>query len=115
MNSGNLYQDIPEQLPTEMIDTLVSSKQCRIERIVSKGHCSPPGFWYDQPEDEWVLLVKGEAALRFNEGDRLIHLNVGMHVTIRAHERHRVEWTSDTEETIWLAVFFQSGIDITSG
>lgn len=108
METGNLYQDIPDQLPHELSQVLLAANANRVKivRIVSKGHCSAPGFWYDQQDNEWVLLAKGEARLRFEAGDRLLHLTVGMHVNIAAHERHRVEWTSDIEETIWLAVFY---------
>lgn len=106
METGDLLTGIPASLPHELIQTLATANSVRIERIVSKGHCSPPGFWYDQDQHEWVLLVQGEALLRFEEGDRSVHLTAGCHVTIAAHERHRVEWTTDETETIWLAVFF---------
>ncbi|WP_460840704.1 cupin domain-containing protein [Noviherbaspirillum agri] len=106
MRQGNLFEDIPALLPAEAVDLLAAGGTTRIERIVSKGHCSPPGFWYDQEEDEWVLLLRGEAGLRFEDGDRLVQLVPGSHVHIAANERHRVEWTSKDEETLWLAVFY---------
>lgn len=106
MDSGNIYAGIPAQLPDEVMQTLASGRGMRIERIVSKGHCSPPGFWYEQADNEWVLLLKGEARLRFEKGDRILHLGEGSYVNIPAHERHRVEWTADGTETIWLAVFY---------
>ena len=106
MNTGNLLASIPVQLPTELAQTLAIGKHTRIERIVSKGHCSPPGFWYDQNEDEWVLLVKGEAKLRFEKEDQTLRLAEGDYVHIPAHVRHRVEWTQENAETIWLAVFY---------
>jgi cupin 2 domain-containing protein len=103
----NIYKDIPTTLPDELIQTLVGAGAVRIERIVSRGHSSPPGFWYDQAEHEWVLLLKGEARLRFERGNRLLSLVEGDHVTIPAGERHRVEWTrNDGTDTIWLAVFY---------
>ena len=92
-------------MPEEFFQTLVQGKGVRIERIVSKGHCSPVDFWYDQAQREWVILLKGEAGLRFESGETL-HLIPGSHVDIPAHARHRVEWTSASEETIWLAVFY---------
>jgi cupin 2 domain-containing protein len=106
MNVANLLQGIPANLPAEIIETLVTSNDVRIERIVSKGHHSPPDFWYDQSENEWVLVVKGEAKLHFETNNEIIHLTAGMHVNIPAHQKHRVEWTKENEETIWLAVFY---------
>ncbi len=108
MQTGNLYLGLPADLPREISQLLLDANtgRVRIERIVSRGHCSPPGFWYDQQDNEWVMLVKGAARLRFEAGDRILHLAAGDHLTIAAHERHRVEWTSDTEDTIWLAVFY---------
>lgn len=106
METGNLYQHIPRDLPEELFERLATGKSVRIEHIVSKGHCSAPGFWYDQEEHEWVLLLKGEARLRFAQGDRMVHLTEGMYVNIAAHEKHRVEWTSGDTETVWLAVFY---------
>jgi cupin 2 domain-containing protein len=106
MKSGNLYHDIPALLPAEIIDTLAAGNGTRIERIVSRGHCSPPGFWYDQPEHEWVLLLKGAATLRFADSDQLLDLSPGMYVNIPAHQKHRVEATSTDQDTVWLAVFY---------
>ncbi len=106
MKVASLLQDIPPHLPAEMVESLVASQSVRIERIVSKGHQSPPDCWYDQTENEWVLLVKGEAALRFETGNEIVHLTAGMHVNIPAHVKHRVDWTTENEETIWLAVFY---------
>jgi cupin 2 domain-containing protein len=106
MNKGNLYGQIPTQLAEELFQTLAAGNGMRIERIVSKGHCSPPGFWYDQAENEWVVVLKGEATLRFEQNDRVVHLTEGSYVNIAAHERHRVEWTADNTDTIWLAVFY---------
>ena len=106
MKTGNLYQQIPTELPQEISECLVSSKGVRIERIVSKEHRTEPGFWYDQDDNEWVLLIAGEAGLRFRESDEIVHLAKGMYVNIPAHVQHRVEWTTEDQETIWLAVFY---------
>ena len=106
MECGNLYQQIPAKLPAEISECLVSSGPVRIERIVSNGHCSEPGFWYDQNQNEWVMLVQGEARLRFREGDRIVHLAPGDYINIAAHVQHRVDWTKADGATIWLAVFY---------
>ncbi len=107
MESESLFRDIPSSLNEEAFSVLVNSNGTRIERIISKGHCSPPDFWYDQEENEWVSVLKGEALLRFEEGDRTVHLKEGGFVNILAHEKHRVEWTKEGVETIWLAVFYK--------
>jgi cupin 2 domain-containing protein len=106
METGNLLQKIPGNLPYEIADTLFIGKNIKIERIVSKGHHSPPDFWYDQEQNEWVLLVQGEATIRFEQNDKLIHLTPGTYVNIPAHEKHRVEWTAEDQETVWLAIFY---------
>ena len=100
----NLFEDIPGELPEELISVLVENGPVKIERIVSDGHASPEGFWYDQEQAEWVLIISGSAVLRFE--DETIALSPGEHLLIPAHRRHRVESTSLTEKTIWLAVFF---------
>lgn len=106
METGHLLQQIPDVLPAEIAECLLQSGGVRIERIVSKGQHSEPGFWYDQTEHEWVLLVKGAAVLRFEQGDQTVRLTPGMYVNIAAHERHRVESTAADQETVWLAVFY---------
>lgn len=106
MTNGNLFQHIPAELPEEISESLLASGKLRIERIVSKGHRSAPDFWYDQDENEWVLLLKGEAGLRFANDAQVMHLMPGMYVNIPAHQKHRVEWTHADEETVWLAVFY---------
>jgi cupin 2 domain-containing protein len=94
-------------LPEELVEALAAGKHVRIERIVSTGHASPEGFWYDQKKSEWLVVLKGEAKLLFEGDAQAIHLKPGDHVTIPAHRRHRVEWTTPKEPTVWLAVFYR--------
>jgi cupin 2 domain-containing protein len=101
----SLFADIPAAVPVELKETLVQAKHVRIERIVSHGQASPDGFWYDQAENEWVLVVQGAARLQFE--DETIELKPGVWINIPAHHKHRVEWTSPNELTIWLAVFYE--------
>jgi cupin 2 domain-containing protein len=100
----NLFCEIPEALPQELVQTLLGTSTLRIERIVSKGHASAEDFWYDQDEHEWVLLVSGSARLQFEDG--FVELGVGDFVNIPAHKKHRVDWTDPDETTIWLAVLY---------
>ena len=102
---GNLFADIPRVMPDELVGEILRTNAFRIERIVSRGHASPPGFWYDQETDEWVLLVKGSATLGFADG-RTIALLPGDHLLIPRHVRHRVERTAPEGDTVWLAVHF---------
>ena len=101
----NLLADLPARLPEELVQTLLSAPHLRIERIVSQGHASPPGFWYDQDEHEWVLLIRGAARLRLD--DEVVELKSGDFLNIPAHRKHRVEWTTPDELTIWLAIYYQ--------
>ncbi len=90
----------------EIVESLLEREHVRIERIVSRGHCSPPDFWYDQAEAEWVTLLSGRARLRFEGDAECLDLGPGDHVDIPARVRHRIEWTDPDEETVWLAVFY---------
>ena len=100
----NIFHDLPPvNAGDEAFQTLLQAPGVRVERIVSRGHRSPDGFWYDQDMDEWVLLLSGAATLRF-EGEDPIALKLGSYVDIPAHRRHRVEWTDPAQPTIWLAV-----------
>lgn len=101
----NLFEGIPAGLAEEWTQRLVGNEHARVERIVSRGHASPPDFWYDQAQTEWVLVVKGRARLLFADG-AVVDLQAGDHLTIPPHVRHRVDWTAPGEDTVWLAVFF---------
>ena len=101
----NLFTDLPSQLPDELITILNDAADVRIERIVSHGHVSPKDFWYDQEQHEWVVVLKGTARLQFEDGE--VEMKVGDFVNIPAHKKHRVEWTTPDEPTIWLAVFYR--------
>ncbi len=104
--TGNIYDQIPTNIPKELIEEIVHSPSVSIERIVSYGHSSPPGFWYNQEKHEWVILLKGAASIRFEEGNRLVALTEGSYLNIPAHTKHRVEWTQADAESIWLAVYY---------
>jgi cupin 2 domain-containing protein len=93
-------------LPKERVEVLLEDNSVRIERIVSHGQASPADFWYDQDEDEWVLLVQGAARLRFE--NEVVEMKAGDFINIPAHRKHRVEWTAPDEPTIWLAVFYRA-------
>ena len=103
----NLLRDLPDTGATEIADALVTRPGLRIERIVSFGQTSPEGFWYDQDEAEWILLLAGAASLRFEDEQEARLLGPGDWLEIAAHRRHRVEWTDPAKPTIWLAVFYQ--------
>lgn len=105
----NLFSDLPLHLPDEHLTTLLAAGNVRIERIVSHGHASPDGFWYDQDQHEWVVLLKGAARLKFE--DETLEMRPGDSVNIPAHRKHRVEWTTPDEPTIWLAVHYESNAE----
>ena len=63
----NLFTDLPAVLPEELFTTLLQTPGVRIERIVSHGHNSPNGFWYDQPTGEWVIVLKGAAKIELED------------------------------------------------
>ncbi len=100
----NHFAALPKPLPHELFTTLLDAGTVRIEQIVSHGHASPEDFWYDQDQHEWVIVLRGAARLRFE--DEIVEMKPGDHVSIPAHKRHRLEWTTPEEPTIWLAVFY---------
>lgn len=105
----NLLSEIPASLQEELFQTLLNTPDIRIERIVSQGHVSPEGFWYDQETHEWVLVLSGAARLTF-AGESPIELSPGGFVNIPAHKRHRVDWTDPTQPTVWLAIHYGAGV-----
>jgi cupin 2 domain-containing protein len=107
MTASNLFRQIPAALPNELVETLSRSEHVRIERIVSRGQASPVGFWYDQEWHEFVLVVSGRARLSFADGTPPIDLETGDWLDIRAHCKHRVEWTDPEQDTVWLAVHYR--------
>jgi cupin 2 domain-containing protein len=100
----NLFADLPKDLPAELFTTLLESAHVRIERIVSHGHASPAGFWYDQDQHEWIVVLQGAARLRDEDGT--VEMRPGDFMNIPARRKHRVDWTTPDEPTIWLAVFY---------
>lgn len=105
----NLFAHLPSKLPRELVEILALGESVRIERIVSLGHASPTGFWYDQDEAEWVLLLQGGARIEFDDGE--LELHPGDCLSIPAHQRHRVTWTTPDQPTVWLAVHYRPDDD----
>jgi cupin 2 domain-containing protein len=104
--TGNIFAQLSRETAAEEVIDLVATDVVRIERIVSTGQASPPGFWYDQPCTEWVLLLAGAAGLLFENEPAPRPLKPGDYLLIPAGRRHRVEWTDATQPTIWLAVHY---------
>lgn len=103
----NLLSPLPEPDAGERVDALLTRSGLRIERIVSRGQASPAGFWYDQTEAEWVVVLAGAARLRFEDEAEARRLEPGDWVDIAPHRRHRVDWTDPVVPTVWLAVFYR--------
>jgi cupin 2 domain-containing protein len=105
--AGNLFAGIAHDAQDERFDTLVERGGVRIERIVSTGQASPPGFWYDDAREEWVVLLAGAATLEFEDtAEPPRRILPGDYVHIPPHCRHRVAWTDPTVPSVWLAVYF---------
>ncbi|NLT52181.1 MAG: cupin domain-containing protein [Ignavibacteria bacterium] len=105
INGGNIFENLPENNNDEIFERLLTNENFIIERIVSDGHKSPEDFWYDQPTDEFVILLKGSAQIEFEEGESII-LKPGDYILIPARKKHRVEWTDLNEKTFWMAVHY---------
>lgn len=101
----NLFDQIPKSADQELFTTLLAADKIRIERIVSFGQTSPDGFWHDQAENEWVLLIEGSAQIRID--GHVVDLVGGDSLNIPAGTRHRVEKTDENGRTVWLAVFYK--------
>ncbi|CAK15690.1 cupin domain-containing protein [Pseudomonas entomophila] len=106
----NLFTALPALDPqaAEQFDDLLRRPGLRIERIVSSGQASPPDFWYDQDEGEWVVVLSGSAGLRLEHEAEPRVLRPGDHLDIPPNCRHRVEWTEAGVTTVWLAVFYDA-------
>lgn len=105
-SAPNLLADLPNSLTEERFDTLLETPAFRLERILSLGHATPPGEWYDQDRDEWVMLLQGRARLAIEGREQAAVLNPGDCILLPAHCRHRVEWTDPDLMTVWLALHF---------
>jgi cupin 2 domain-containing protein len=106
MKKLNIYSNIPEKLSDEIVDVIFQSEIIRIERIISDGQASPDNFWYDQEENEWVILLKGKAKIKYQDQSEQ-NLTEGDYIFIPSHKKHRVEWTDNNTKTVWLAMFFK--------
>lgn len=105
MTTKNIFENFPDKLTEEYFEKITEKENIKIERIISEAHASPPGFWYDQDKNEFVILLKGSARLAFQNKES-ITLNPGDYLIIDAHIKHRVEWTDDHQKTFWLAVHY---------
>jgi cupin 2 domain-containing protein len=105
MSVFNLITSLPRKEVEEITENLVVGRGTRVERIISHGQASPDGFWYDQNEDEFVVILSGRAKLTVEGQQPDLFLGPGDAVYLPAHRRHRVAWTDPTVPTVWLAVF----------
>mgnify|MGYP003385494513 CR=1 FL=1 len=102
---NNIFKNIPSNLDSEAFNEILSNDSLKIERIISKGQCSPEHGWYQQTQNEWLILLQGAATLTFDD-NRELHLKPGDYLNIPAKQRHKVSWTAPDIETIWLTVHY---------
>jgi cupin 2 domain-containing protein len=106
--SGNIFAAVPDELAGEQFTQLLSCAHMKIERIVSRGHASPPDLWYDQDWAEWVIVLAGAAELMIAGEAAPRTLHPGDYIYLPPHVRHRVVWTESVPATIWLAIHHNS-------
>jgi cupin 2 domain-containing protein len=104
----NLFGVADPTTPGEVFEALIETLDVKLERIVSRGHATPAGQWYEQSTDEWVAVLRGSASLRFEDESEPVVLRPGDHVLILAGRRHRVEWTDPAQPTVWLALHYRT-------
>ncbi len=102
----NIFAQYPEKLSEELIEEITSGASFKLKRIVSKGHATPQGEWYDQEREEWVILLKGNADIRIDGKSEVVSLKPGDYIHLPAHKKHRVERTEPDTETVWLALHY---------
>lgn len=103
---SNLFDGLPASPDAEQFLELLARPGLKIERIVSNGQASPPCFWYDQENGEWVAVLSGEALLRFEDEPEPRRLKAGDFIDIAPRRRHRVDWTIPDQPTVWLAIHY---------
>jgi cupin 2 domain-containing protein len=101
---GNLFEDIRFPTGNAELFEIIRNDKVRIERIISTGQTTPEGEWYDQDEDEFVVLMQGQARIKYQEGNELL-LTAGDYVMIPSHTRHRVSYTSEEPCCVWMAIY----------
>lgn len=103
----NLFSEIPDSMNGEIFEILLRNEHFKLERIISSGQASPPGEWFDQEMNEWVILLSGNARLLFEGETDAYMMRPGDYIHIPAHQRHLVEWTDPKQKTVWLALHFK--------
>jgi cupin 2 domain-containing protein len=105
MKASNIFNNIADNLDEELFEDVLKNKKINIQRIVSQGHKSPESGWYDQDEDEWVIVLQGEAVVSFVDESET-RLKEGDYINIPAHVKHKVSYTSNSVQTVWLAIHY---------
>lgn len=104
-NVYEFLEDIPSSSKDEVFQTLLSNKNIKIERIISYGQTTPEEYWYDQEDDEFVMVLDGEAKIKYDSGE-VFSLKKGSSLYIKAHQKHQVTYTSNP--AVWLAIFIKN-------
>lgn len=100
---ANIFK-LPELVGDTEFAELLAEGDAMIERIISTGQTTPDKEWYDQENDEWVILLDGEARLLFDGAEGEVTMHKGDYMLIKAHKKHRVTFTSKHPPCIWLAI-----------
>ncbi|MDR2007096.1 MAG: cupin domain-containing protein [Acidaminococcales bacterium] len=100
----NIFECFQGNNGKEITEELFRLKEGRVARIISTGQKSAPGFWYEEKEDEWVIVLLGEGEIEWPDGRRKF-LKAGDWLFLPALEKHRVAYTSACPPCVWLAVY----------
>ncbi len=106
MTPNSIFSNIPDSIKEEIFEIPIKTDHFKLERIISAGQTTPPGEWYDQDANEWVILLGGSAGLLFEGNEEVLVMRPGDYVHIPAHKRHRVEWKDRDQKTVWIALYY---------
>jgi cupin 2 domain-containing protein len=96
---NNLYEEKFPNENREVFSTLFQNESIKIESI--RSWLKTPGEVYNQDQDEWVILLEGEAKLEID--NIMVNLQRGDYLFIPKHTLHRVHSTA--KNTLWIGVF----------
>jgi cupin 2 domain-containing protein len=102
MDNFSFLDNIPIESSDEIFETIVTNEKVKIQRIISYGQITKDYYWYDQDEDEFVMILEGDAKIKYDDGS-IYSLSKGDSLYIKAHQKHQVVYTSNP--AIWLAIF----------
>lgn len=92
-----------------LVESLLESNIIKVQRVVAQGQASNPGVYCPQPDNDFLIMLKGQMDLDYEQSSK-VSLRPEDFIVTTEGQTNRIDSTSRNEDSVWLKVNFMGQV-----